>query len=180
NRYQSAKELAIDLRRLQSDSRTGVQPATIPHPWRLQTSFWIGLTVLLPVIVGLALPNSFLRKSSAVGIPKSKQLAVLPFTVPDGDAETTAFSAGLTETLTAKLTQMTRDPDLQVVPAPEVREKHVATIETARQEFGVNLVLQGSLHKSGTQMRINFILVDPQTRRQLRANSLTITAGDAF
>jgi serine/threonine protein kinase/tetratricopeptide (TPR) repeat protein len=180
NRYQSAKELAIDLRRLQSDSRTGVQPTTIPHRWRLQTSFWIGLTVLLAVIIGLALPNSFLRKSSPVVIPKSKQLAVLPFTVPDGDAETAAFSAGLTETLTAKLTQMTRDPDLQVVPAPEVREKHVATIETARQEFGVNLVLQGSLHKSGSQMRINFILVDPQTRRQLRANSLTISAGDAF
>jgi serine/threonine protein kinase/tetratricopeptide (TPR) repeat protein len=180
SRYQSAKELAIDLRRLQSGSRSGVQPATSPHRWRFQTSHWIGLTVLLALMIGLALPNSILRKSSLAVIPESKQLAVLPFTVPEGDAEIAAFGAGLTETLTAKLTQMTRDPHLQVVPAPEVREKHIATIEAARQEFGVNLILQGNLHKSGSQMRINFILVDPQTRRQLRANSLTISAGDAF
>src|SRR5215813_3014752 len=180
NRYQSAKELSIDLRRLQSDSWSGTQPATSPHGWRFRTSLWIGLTALLAVIMVLGFRKSILGQPSLTVIPKSKQLAVLPFTVPEGDAETAAFSAGLTETLTAKLTQMTRNPDLQVVPAPEVREKHIATIEAARQEFGVNLVLHGNLHKSGSQMRINFILVDPQTRRQLRANSLTIFAGDAF
>ena len=180
NRYQSAKELAIDLRRLQSDSLSGVQPATVPHRWRSQAFLWIGLAVLLALIIGLASRNSILREHLLKVIPESKQLAVLPFTVPEGDAETAAFGAGLTETLTAKLTQMTRDPHLQVVPAPEVREKHIETIEAARQEFGVNLVLQGNLHKSGSQIRINFILVDPQTRRQLRANSLTISSGDAF
>jgi len=180
NRYQSAKELAIDLRRLQSDSWSGTQPATSSHGWRFRTSLWIGLTALLAVIMVLAFRKSIPGQPSLAAIPKSKQLAVLPFTVPEGDAETAAFSAGLTETLTAKLTQMTRNPDLQVVPAPEVREKHIATIDAARQEFGVNLVLHGNLHKSGSQVRINFILVDPQTRRQLRANSLTIFAGDAF
>jgi tetratricopeptide (TPR) repeat protein/tRNA A-37 threonylcarbamoyl transferase component Bud32/TolB-like protein len=179
NRYQSAKELCIDLRRMQSDSWSGTQPSTSPRRWRFP-ALWIGLTVLLAVIMVLAFRKSILRLPSIAVIPKSKQLAVLPFTVPEGDAETAAFGAGLTETLTAKLTQMTRNPDLQVVPASEVREKHIATTEVARQEFGVNLVLQGNLHKSGSQMRINFTLVDPQTRRQLRAYSLTISAGDAF
>ena len=180
NRYQSAKELAIDLRRLQSDSRSDIQSGTSPHRWHLQTSLWIGLVILLALIFGLALRNSILRQPSLAVVPESKQLAVLPFTVPQGDAETAAFSAGLTETLTAKLTQLTRDPHLQVVPALEVREKHISTIEAARQEFGVNLVLQGNLHKSGSLMRINFMLVDPHTRRQLRASSLTISASDPF
>jgi TolB-like protein len=113
-------------------------------------------------------------------IPHAKQLVVLPFAVTDGDAQMAAFGAGLTETLTAKLTQLTRDLLLQVVPAPEVRDKHVTSVEAARQEFGVNLILAGSLHKSGDQVRINCVLVDPKTRRQVRANVLTVADGDAF
>jgi serine/threonine protein kinase/tetratricopeptide (TPR) repeat protein len=178
NRYQSAKELAIDLRRMQPDTRSGMAPTSRPTRWRL--AGFVGLVVLFALILGLALPNPIFRRSRPAVIPQSKQLVVLPFSVPEGDVETAAFGAGLTETLTARLTQMTRDPHLQVVPAPEVREKRVATIDAARQEFGVNLVLQGNLHKSGSQVRINFTLVDPQTRRQLRANSLTVTSGDAF
>jgi TolB-like protein len=107
-------------------------------------------------------------------------LAVLPFTVSDGDPQKVAFGAGLTETLTAKLTQLTRDPLLQVVPAPEVLRNRVDSVDAARKEFGVNLVLEGSLHTSGRQMRLNFILVEARTRRQLRANSLTLADDDAF
>jgi serine/threonine-protein kinase len=104
----------------------------------------------------------------------------LPLSVADGDAQTAAFGAGLTETLTAKLTQLTGDPSLQVVPATEIRGKHVSTMDDARKEFGVNLVLEGSLHKSGQQVRVNYILVDARTRRQLRAESLTFAAMDSF
>jgi serine/threonine-protein kinase len=97
-----------------------------------------------------------------------------------GDAQTAAFGAGLTETLTAKLTQLTGDPSLQVVPATEIRGKHVSTVDEARNEFGVNLVLEGSLHKSGEQVRVNYILVNARTRRQLRAESLTLVTTDSF
>lgn len=189
NRYQSAKELAIDLRRMQ----TGIQPQAASKravaaafrsisrkkKW---TAAIASLVVLLGIgaIVGYFLPPSVTRGHISPEIPREKQLAVLPFTVTDADAQTAAFGAGLTETLTAKLTQLTRDPLLQVVPAPEVRGKHIASVDAARQEFGVNLVLEGSLHTSGKQVRINFILVDTRTRRQLRASSLTATDGDAF
>jgi TolB-like protein len=100
--------------------------------------------------------------------------------VVDADVQTAAFGAGLTDTLTAKLTQLTGDPSLQVVPSSEIRGKHVSTVDEARKEFGVNLVLEGSLHKSGQQMRVNYILVDARTRRQLRAQSLTFAAMDSF
>jgi len=100
--------------------------------------------------------------------------------VTEGDPETLAFGAGLTETLTVRLTQLTRDLLLEVVPAPEVRDKHLASADGARSEFGVNLVLEGNLHKSGNQIRINYSLVDTRTRRQLDAKSLTVVAGDAF
>jgi len=189
NRYQSAKELAIDLRRLQTGSQPSVSSKKAGTSFFLSINYrkkWIAvipsLAVLLGIgaIVGHLQPPSIFRGHVPPEIPRDKQLVVLPFTASEADEHKAAFGAGLTETLTAKLTQFTRDPLLQVVPAAEVRGKHVASLDTARQEFGANLVLEGSLHQSGHQVRINFILVDTRTRRQLRANSLTVTDGDAF
>jgi tetratricopeptide (TPR) repeat protein/TolB-like protein len=190
NRYQSAKELAIDLRRLQA----GAPPLTpVQSLFTFRPSFiaakkkYVALLASLIVIPAAALilrhwlPDFHGGASDSAVIPHEKQLAVLPFTVADpGDAQKVALGAGLTETLTAQLTQLTRDPLLQVVPAPEVRRMHIESVDAARQEFGVNLVLEGSLHTSGKQIRVNFILVDTRTRRQLRANSLTLPDEDAF
>jgi tetratricopeptide (TPR) repeat protein/TolB-like protein/tRNA A-37 threonylcarbamoyl transferase component Bud32 len=189
NRYQSAQELAHELHQFE----TGVHTAktvdgtgALAMPSISKNKKWIVLITLLVVLFGtaVALRSIFPTLNStglaAPAIPRAKQLVVLPFTVTDGDAKTVAFSAGLTETLTAKLTQLTGDPLLQVVPAPEVWEKRITSVDAARQEFGVNLVLEGNLHKSGRQMRINVSLVDPLTRRQLRATSLTVADGDAF
>ena len=81
----------------------------------------------------------------------------------DGSAEDASFTAGLTDTVTTKLTQLTGDRSLQVVPARDLRERHVTTAEQAQRDFGVNLVLEGSLHKSGDQVRVNYALVDARS-----------------
>jgi serine/threonine-protein kinase len=190
NRYQSAKELAMDLRALASDERS-VPSAGRTHIGHRSSSIQLnrrallwaaGMAAVLLAAVALLGPLRQ-RLSSGPGlspIPGAKQVAVLPFSVVGGDPDTVAFGAGLTETLTAKLTQLTGDPSLQVVPAAEIRAKHVSTVDDARKEFGANLALEGSLHKSGEQVRVNYILVDAHTRRQIRAGSLTIAATDPF
>jgi serine/threonine protein kinase/tetratricopeptide (TPR) repeat protein len=187
NRYQSAKELAIDLRHLQLSTQSPAEPPYAAHRSALgakKKSLALIASLLALLVAGLGLwhflSNSSKRASMSPPLPLDKQLAVLPFTVSDGDPQRVAFGAGLTETLTAKLTQLTRDPLLQVVPAPEVLRNRVDSVDGARKEFGVNLVLEGSLHTSGRQMRVNFILVEARTRRQLRANSLTLADDDAF
>jgi serine/threonine protein kinase/tetratricopeptide (TPR) repeat protein len=200
-RYQGAAEMRTDLERLKRDKDSGRSLAEnvvedqgggqlSARPPRFlsvsankkQLAFVASLILLL--VAGLILRH-FLSTSAdssftSPALPREKQLAVLPFTVSDGDAQKVAFGAGLTETLTAKLTQLTRDPLLQVVPFPEVRRSHIDNVDAAHKEFGVNLVLEGNLHTSGRQIRINFILVEARTRRQLRANSLTLTDDDAF
>ena len=90
------------------------------------------------------------------------------------------FSDGLTETLTAKLTQLTVDPTLQVVPAPEIRAKGASTIDDVRKEFGADAGGGGRSTGSGNRVRINIAMVDAGTRRQLRAESLTVAASDPF
>ncbi len=189
NRYQSAKELAIDLRHLQLSTHapTASRPRYIPHLPSISTNkkrLALVAFLIVLLVAGLTLRH-FLSDSGNSGftsppLPREKQLVVLPFTVSGGDPQKVAFGAGLSETLTAKLTQLTRDPLLQVVPAPEVLRSHVDSVDAANKEFGVNLVLEGNLHTSGRQIRINFILVETHTRRQLRANSLTLIDDDAF
>jgi serine/threonine-protein kinase len=190
NRYQSARELAAELGRLEREGypawsapRAQILPRVLPAPLNRSALRWAG--VILPLVLLVAalsvpmgpLVRGWLDRSA---LPGAKQVAVLPFSVVGGDPETAAFGAGLTETLTAKLTQLTGDPRLQVVPATEIRAKHIGTVDDARKEFGANLALSGSLHKAGGEIRVNFVLVDAQTLRQIRASSLTVQSTDPF
>jgi serine/threonine protein kinase/tetratricopeptide (TPR) repeat protein len=190
NRYQSAKELAVDLSRLTRDSplllrakRSHILYWLTSVRANRNTLLWAAIVVPVflatAALLGPRIPPLW-NGSGLSPIPSAKQVAVLPFNIVGSDLETVAFGAGLTETLTAKLTQLTGDPSLQVVPSTEIRAKHISTVEDARKEFGANLALEGSLHKSGEQVRVNYILVDAHTLRQIRASSLTISATDPF
>ena len=185
-RYATAADLAVDLRALERTlTESGVRVIRqLPVARSRRATPWVALIVVAAFLVAMAIyapARQQLKIWLGISlIPRTKQVAVLPLSVVGGDAQTAAFGAGLTETLTAKLTQLTGDPSLQVVPATEIRGKHVSTVDEARNEFGVNLVLEGSLHKSGEQVRVNYILVNARTRRQLRAESLTLVTTDSF
>ena len=146
----------------------------------------IGGVLLVAIVLGsgmAAIPSVRQKVRGWVGIPaipQERQLAVLPFEVPGGDPSARAFSDGLTETLSAKLTKLTTGHDLQVVPASEVNALKVTSSESARDELGVNLILTGSLQQSGGVARVTYALVNTITRRQLRADTITIATADPF
>jgi tetratricopeptide (TPR) repeat protein/predicted Ser/Thr protein kinase len=184
-RYTHAAELLADLRALER----GETPRGLPHRalprWALRgvTLLVAGLAVLVALFMLARVPTIEQRLKRALGIvqvPQQKRLLVLPFSVLGGNPEVEAFSKGLIETLNARLTQLTGAHGLQVVPASEVLAQGVTTAEQARKEFGVNLVLTGSLQESGSMVRITYALVDSTTRRQLRADIITAAASDPF
>jgi len=187
-RYQSAAEMRTDLQRLRRDSDQSRTIATAQihlKPAKSARLRWAILTALT-LLMGLALGGWLVlsRKAHALReltrVPDQKQLAVLQFRAVGGDPEAASFTAGLSDVLTAKLTQLTGDGSLQVVPASEIQNRHVTTIEQASSDFGVNLILEGSLAKSGNLVRVNCNLVDARTRRELRADSITMSAADPF
>jgi eukaryotic-like serine/threonine-protein kinase len=185
DRYASTADLAIDLRALRRPPALGGVAQKPAQPNRLiRAAFGIPIAIVIVILaVVAAIPSARQQVRTWLridAIPKQKQLAVLEFQAVDGSPEETSFTAGLTDTVTTKLTQLTGDRSFQVVPARDLRERHVTTAEQARRDFGVNLVLEGSLHKSGEQVRVNYALVDARTRRQLRAQSVTLAASDPF
>jgi serine/threonine protein kinase/Flp pilus assembly protein TadD len=181
-RYPSAQELVADLRGLQR----GERPA-LGFPYKV---LGIGLTLVMALIL-TRVPSvqqrvkNWLSRSASGGqlqaaVPHEKNLAVLPFTVVGGDSTLAAFGTGLAATLNGKLTQLTEDRSLQVIPASEMREKDVVTLEQARQEFGVNLGLRITLDRSAEMIRITYSLIDAKTRRQLRGKTITEPMSDIF
>ena len=164
-------------------------PAVVPSaPAQPKRRVWLAIVISIAAMtllaaLGAAIPSVRQRAKSWLGIssvPKQKQLAVFEFQTVNGRAEDSSFTAGLTDAVTTQLTQLMDGRTFQVVPARDLRERHITKAEDARRDFGVNLVLEGSLYRSGDRVRVDYALVDARTRRQLKSRSVTIAAADPF
>ena len=117
---------------------------------------------------------------AAAANPRMVQLAVLPPRAVDADPNTTAFGNGLSETLTSRLSQLSKRHPLAVVPSREMHERRVETVQQAREEFGVGLGLEISVHRVGDRIRVNYSLIDSNTLMQTAADTITAPAADPF
>jgi tetratricopeptide (TPR) repeat protein len=137
------------------------------------------LAVAIALLAFTGVPRTVRRWVNSVMGVKPQQLAVLPFSATEGDAGAQAFSNGLTEAISARLGGGP-DESVQVIPSSELRSQKVDSVDKARQQFGADIVLTGSLRESGNLVRVSYSLVDARTRRQLRGDTLTVAAGDPF
>ena len=193
HRYTSANELLEALREVHGDLSDAGLARVVPlrvedPPKKKRIWVWAALVaalLLCALVYWQAKSFTFWQSKTkgAIDLGGSStpvQLAVLPFAPMADDPGSKAFCNGLTETLTAKLTQLTDNYPLQVVPTSEIRSEGVTSVEQARKNFGVGLVLAGSLHSSGNQVRVTYTLVDAKTNRQLRAETVDADVSDAF
>jgi len=182
-RYQSARELKVDLTRILAGDelstetlrRTSVVQEQRKH--RTRKTFLILAAVLL---AGIALGYAVKRWWPQPASSRQRIMAVLPFDTVGQDPATNALGLGLTETLTAKLVQASDSDAIQVVSPRDLRDQGVKTAEDARREFGTDFVLESSLQRSGQTIRINCYLVDSRTHRQVAARSFSLDASDTF
>lgn len=180
-RYTGAGELLADFQSL--DSRT--TPAVLSRPKLRRGSRW-GIALAATILFSLALVlipavrQRVLHRSESAPALEPKSLVVLPFRSIGGGPEDQIYCDGMTETLTAKLSQLTATHELAIAPASEVRAQQVTNAEAARKNLGGTLVLAGTLFRSGQKVRINYELVDTKTLRQLRGDTITADASDPF
>lgn len=179
-RYQSARELRVDLNRLQpTASRTSYGAGTGGEARGLRAKTAIAIAAVAVMAVSLALALRWkTHQNPAQHDPRI--LAILPFRALTGDDSTSALGAGMTETLTAQLAQASDPTQLQLVSTHEIEAKGIKTAEEARRNFGADLALEGSLQQVGSEVRINCSLVDAKSNRQLGARTLTASVGDIF
>ena len=176
-RYQSATDLLGDLELLEerahSSSRLPPPDWSVARPKR--TALVMGLVLLVALLTLFlffrdAISRRFVRQPI---VPAHKLIVVLPFRIDGALSDDKALYDGLTDIVTNHLMRLTAAQSVAIVPAGEVSAIHVKTIEEARKELGASLVIDGSVQSRGGELRVDLGLSDANTRRQLRAESIS-------
>lgn len=158
NRYQSLSDMLVDLRKLRKEHETGVSKdrltkvATSP---RNRASLYAGVIGLIV----LALVVWYVLTPSKPASTERKSIAVLPFLNMSPEKENEYFGDGITEETITTLSQL---PSLKVIPLTTVltykgTQKSMDEIANA---LHVHYVLEGSVRKSGSDIRISTKLID--------------------
>jgi serine/threonine-protein kinase len=178
NRYQSAKELAVDLRRLNGlPSVAPVVPTTAR--WRAALVGAIGVLVLLGLLWGLNLGGVRGWLLGPPAAPNIRSLAVLPLENLSRDPDQDYFADGMTEELIADLSQISA---LRVISRTSVMQyKNVRkSLRDIGKELNVDAVVEGSVERSGGRVRISAQLIHAPTDTHLWAKSYERDLGDVL
>jgi adenylate cyclase len=106
-------------------------------------------------------------------------IVVLPFTNLSDDREQQYFADGITEDLTTDLSRIAHSFVISRNTAFTYRNKPIDTKQIGR-ELCVRYVLEGSVRRSGNQIRINAQLIDAETDAHLWAEQFDGDIGDLF
>jgi TolB-like protein/Tfp pilus assembly protein PilF len=108
------------------------------------------------------------RSNSPLTLPDRPSIAVLPFTNLSGDSEQDYFADGISEDIITGLSKLRWFFVIARNSSFAYKGKAVDTREVGR-ELGVRYVLEGSVRKSGSRVRISAQLIDAKTGKHLWA-----------
>ncbi len=174
NRYQSAKELGVDLRRLAAPSAMPVAVIPAPRPKislrRAVLSGGVAVVLLLAVIASVNVGAWRARLLGRAASPNIESLAVLPLANLSRDPEQEYFADGMTEAL---ITDLSKISALKVISRTSVMQyKGVKKpLPEIARELGVDGVIEGSVQRSGGQVLITAQLIRAATDTHLWAES---------
>jgi adenylate cyclase len=125
-----------------------------------------------------ATPASPLNRQSLT-LPDKPSIAVLPFDNIGGDPDQDYFSDGITEDI---ITELTKISGLFVIARHSafIYKRQRVTLRQVGRELGVRFVLEGSVRKSGSRLRITVQLVDAMTDHHLWAERYDRDVQDIF
>jgi TolB-like protein len=106
-------------------------------------------------------------------------IVVLPFTNLGNDPEQQYFADGITEDLTADLSRIADSFVISRNTAFTYRTKPISTKQIGR-DLGVRYVLEGSVRRSGNQVRVNAQLIDAESDTHLWAERFDGDTSDLF
>src|SRR5260370_6688612 len=175
HRFQNASDIRTDLQRLKPDPESRLVAAVPSRPPRRR-----GLTTLLVAGLALALLAGAVILTNVGGLrdrlfggdrpPRVESLAVLHLVNLSHDPEQEYFADGMTEQLTTDLGQISALGVISRTSAMHYKGTSKTLPEIAR-ELHVDAVVEGSVERSGDQVRITAQLIEAPTDRHLWARS---------
>jgi TolB-like protein len=117
--------------------------------------------------------------TGTLALPEKPSIAVLPFQNMSGDPEQEYFADGMVEDI---ITALARFPSLFVIARNSSfsYKGHSPDIRQVGRELGVRYVLEGSVHKAGSKVRITGQLIEAATGTHLWADRYDGELDDVF
>lgn len=187
-RYQSARELLVDLKNLKRDSTLGAVAGlhssatvisgapTVPHVVqpRKRQLLWFGLGG--SVVVILALLSILFFQFVWLG-RGPETIAILPFANLTSDPNTEYLSDGISESLISSLSQL---PEIKVRSRSSVFRYKGRQIDpmTVGRDLTVRKVIMGSLEKRDANLEVYVELVDARDSSQIWGKKYTAKLQD--
>jgi len=119
------------------------------------------------------------QDSSPIKLPEKPSIAVLPFTNMSSDNEQEYFSDGITEDI---ITALSKTSALAVIARNSTftyKDKAV-DVKQVGLDLGVHYILEGSVRKSGSRVRVTAQLIDATTNQHIWAERYDRDLEDFF
>jgi len=153
---------------VQGESREA-EPARAPRPPK-RLVLVAGAAIVLVALVGAGIwlapwksrPDPLVPGQASLSLPRKPSIAVLPFDNMSGDAEQAYFADGVTEDL---ITDLSKVAGLFVIARNSTfaYKGKARDIREIARTLGVRYVLEGSVRRSGNDIRVNAQLIDAST-----------------
>ncbi len=184
-RYQSAAEMRTDLKRVLRASDSGrISTPSVPEITPVKhgrRNLAIGAAIALALVLVAGVIAWSLRRApaSSTATASKPSVAVLPLRNLSSEGDSTYFSEGMTDEITTKLSKIQA---IDVAPHSTVAAAKLADKAPAEigKELGVRYLLEGTVRKSGDQVRVNAHLIDSSTGFQVWADDFTGEFKDVF
>lgn len=183
DRLESWKEIAVYLNRSVRTVRRWEREESLPvhrHMHRTLASVYANKSELEAWRQSLQrAPAPSPAALSRTASPRTKSIAVLPFANLSTDPENEYFADGLTDEITTNLSKVRA---LRVISGTSSRTFRGTTkgVKTIAAELGVRYLLEGSVRRAGSRLRITAQLIDAKTDDHLWAETWDGTAEDVF
>ena len=161
-RYSSALALAEDLERWLKHEPILARHTGVFARGRKWVRRNPGISVMAAMLLALAVPlGVIIWKSEFVRQPLATGIAVLPFENLSEQKENSAFVDGLQDDI---LTKLAKVGDLKVISRTSVMEyRGKRNLRQIGNDLRVSHVLEGSVRRAGTHLRLNAQLIDTRT-----------------
>ncbi len=176
HRYQSARDLLVDLRSLRQSSESFIDSDAQTIIQRKSRMSGIAIAAMAVVAIGIAIVAVYVLMARDKSIDS---LAVLPLVNASADQNGEYLSDGITESLINSLSKL---PKLRIIARTTVfryKNRQVDPQEAGR-ELGVRAVLTGRLVQQGDSLIIQVDLIDVASGAQLWGQRYNRKLSDIF
>jgi len=171
NRYQSMRELAVDLRRLAMPASQGLAAGSQIAVRHIPRQYLVPAVVMAAILIicGVYVWNLGGLRDQLLNHPGSSQirsLAVLPLVNLSGDTSQDYFADGMTEAL---ITNLSKIHTLKVISRTSVMQYKGARkpLPQIAHELGVDGIIEGSVQRSGGRVQVTAQLINAATDTHL-------------